>query len=206
MRVAVVEDDASVGRLVKRVLEREGYSVSLYSTAEALIDEVFNYGKEFELLVVDLMLPGASGIELTAFLRERGVEWPILILTALSEEEDKVRGLDAGADDYITKPFGVKEFAARVRALLRRRKRRELQLTPKGVIVDGKEVKLTGKERALLELLIKNRGKAVSKEEIFLKVWKGEGSRRVVDVYVKYLRDKIGNRIETVWGVGYRLT
>jgi len=206
MRVAVVEDDASVGRLVKRVLEREGYSVSLYSTAEALIDEVFNYGKEFELLVVDLMLPGASGIELTAFLRERGVEWPILILTALSEEEDKVRGLDAGADDYVTKPFGVKEFAARVRALLRRRKRRELQLTPKGVIVDGKEVKLTGKERALLELLIKNRGKAVSKEEIFLKVWKGEGSRRVVDVYVKYLRDKIGNRIETVWGVGYRLT
>jgi len=206
MRVAVVEDDASVGRLVKRVLEREGYSVSLYSTAEALIDEIFNYGREFELLIVDLMLPGAGGIELIRFLRDRRVELPVLILTALSEEEDKVRGLDAGADDYVTKPFGVKEFAARVRALLRRRKRRELQLTPKGVIVDGREVRLTGKERALLELLIKNRGKAVSKEEIFLKVWKGRGSRRVVDVYIKYLRDKIGNRIETVWGVGYRLT
>jgi len=208
MKIAVVEDDLSVGNLLKRALSKEGYSVKLFSTAEALRDAIFNYGEEFELIILDIMLPGADGIETCSFLRERGIETPIMILTALSEEEDKVRGLDGGADDYLTKPFGLKEFLARVRALTRRSKRcrrGELSLTEKGVIVGGREIKLTTKEREVLALLLSKRGQTVSKEEIFLKVWKREGSKRVVDVYIKYLRDKLGERIKTVWGVGYRL-
>ena len=208
MKIAVVEDDLSVGNLLKKILLREGYSVRLFSTAEALTDAIFNYGQEFELIILDVMLPGASGIDFCSFLRKKGVETPIMILTALSEEEDKVRGLDSGADDYLTKPFSVKEFLARVRALTRRSRktfREELSLTAGGVIVNGREVKLTTRERKVLELLLSRKGETVSKEEIFYKVWKGEGSKRVVDVYIKYLRDKLGERIQTVWGVGYRL-
>ncbi len=211
MKVAVVEDDLSVGRVIKRALTSQGYSVKLFQTAEALRNEIFNYGEEFDLIILDVMLPGASGIEACSFLRERGIETPIMLLTALSKEEDKVKGLDSGADDYLTKPFGIKEFLARVRALTRRSRRSErrsegeLSLTREGVIVNGREVKLTPKEREVLKLLLDKRGQTVSKEEIFYKVWKGKGSKRVVDVYIKYLRDKLGERIGTVWGVGYRL-
>ena len=208
MKVAVVEDDLSVGNLIKKALSKEGYSVKLFSTAEALNNAILSYGERFDLIILDVMLPGTDGIKACSFLREKGVEIPIMILTALSEEEDKVAGLDSGADDYVTKPFSIREFLARVRALTRRSRRsakRELSLTTKGVIVNGKEIKLTTKEREVLKVLISKRGQVVSKDEIFNKVWKGEGSKRVVDVYIKYLRDKLGERIQTVWGVGYRL-
>ncbi|MEO2065070.1 MAG: response regulator transcription factor [Desulfurobacteriaceae bacterium] len=208
MKVAVVEDDLSVGNLIKKALSKEGYSVKLFSTAEALNDAIFNYGERFDLIILDVMLPGTDGIKACNFLREKGIEIPIMILTALSEEEDKVAGLDSGADDYVTKPFSIREFLARVRALTRRSRRsakKELSLTTKGVIVNGKEIKLTTKEREVLKVLISKRGQVVSKDEIFNKVWKGEGSKRVVDVYIKYLRDKLSERIQTVWGVGYRL-
>ncbi|RKQ64071.1 two-component system alkaline phosphatase synthesis response regulator PhoP [Thermovibrio guaymasensis] len=208
MKVAVVEDDLSVGNLIKKALSKEGYSVKLFSTAEALNDAIFSYGERFDLIILDVMLPGTDGIKACSFLREKGVEIPIMILTALSEEEDKVAGLDSGADDYVTKPFSIREFLARVRALTRRSRRsakRELSLTTKGVIVNGKEIKLTTKEREVLKVLISKKGQVVSKDEIFNKVWKGEGSKRVVDVYIKYLRDKLGERIQTVWGIGYRL-
>lgn len=207
MKIAVVEDDFSLSNLLKRFFSKEGYSVKLFSTAEALFESIFSYGESFDLIVLDVMLPGVDGFSAVSFLRERGVEVPILLLTALSHEDDKVKGLDSGADDYLTKPFGLKELSARVRALLRRhrvRKEEGVYLTKDGAVVDGKEVRLTTKEKALLELLLQSKGKVVSKEELFLKVWKGKGSKRVVDVYVKHLRDKLGSRIETVWGVGYR--
>ncbi|WP_456455888.1 response regulator transcription factor [Thermovibrio sp.] len=208
MKIAVVEDDFSLSNLLKRFLSKEGYSVKLFSTAEALFESIFSYEESFDLIVLDVMLPGVDGFSAVSFLRERRVEVPILLLTALSQEDDKVKGLDSGADDYLTKPFGLKELSARVRALLRRhgvRKGEGVYLTKDRAVVDGKEVRLTTKEKALLELLMQSKGKVVSKEELFLKVWKGKGSKRVVDVYVKHLRDKIGDRIETVWGEGYRL-
>ncbi len=213
MRVAVVEDDLSIVNLLKRVLIKEGFSVREFSTAERFLSAVFDYGEEFDAVILDLMLPGLNGVEACRFLRERGCDVPVLMLTALSEEEDKVKGLDSGADDYLTKPFGIRELLARLRALLRRRGRVLLApqtsgivITDVGALVDGKEVKLTGRERELLKVLVENRGKVVSKEELLQKVWKGETvSKRVVDVHIKHLRDKIGDRIETVWGVGYRL-
>jgi len=213
LRVAVVEDDLSVVNLLKRVLMKEGFSVREFSTAESFLSALFDYGDEFDLVVLDLMLPGMSGVEACRFLREKGLDVPVLMLTALSSEDDKVRGLDSGADDYLTKPFGMKEFLARVRALLRRRggftplpTGRAVQLTEVGALIDGREVRLTKRERELLKVLLENAGRVVSKEELLSKVWKGESvSKRVVDVHVKHLRDKIGGRIETVWGVGYRL-
>jgi len=213
LRVAVVEDDLSIVNLLKRVLMKEGFSVREFSTAESFLSALFDYGEEFDLVVLDLMLPGMSGVEACRFLREKGLDVPVLMLTALSSEDDKVRGLDSGADDYLTKPFGIKEFLARVRALLRRKsgftslpQSKEVQLTEVGALVDGREVKLTKRERELLKVLLENAGRVVPKEELLSKVWKGERvSKRVVDVHVKHLRDKIGGRIETVWGVGYRL-
>jgi len=213
LRVAVVEDDLSIVNLLRRVLVKEGFSVREFSTAERFLSAVFDYGEEFDVVILDVMLPGLSGVEACRFLREKGVDVPVLMLTALSEEDDKVRGLDSGADDYLTKPFGIRELLARLRALLRRRGKVSLAPEPSGIVVtdvgalvDGKEVKLTGRERELLKVLVENRGRVVSKEELLQKVWKGEAvSKRVVDVHVKHLRDKIGDRIETVWGVGYRL-
>ena len=213
MKVAVVEDDLSIVNLLKRVLMKEGFSVREFSTAESFLSALFDYGEEFDLVVLDLMLPGMSGVDACRFLREKGLDVPVLMLTALSNEDDKVRGLDSGADDYLTKPFGIKEFLARVRALLRRRGSftplptvGAVQLTELGALVDGREVKLTKRERELLKVLLENAGRVVPKEELLSKVWKGESvSKRVVDVHVKHLRDKIGGRIETVWGVGYRL-
>ncbi len=213
MRVAVVEDDLSIVNLLKRVLIKEGFSVREFSTAEKFLSAVFDYGEEFDVVILDVMLPGLNGVDACKFLRNRGSDVPVLMLTALSEEDDKVKGLDSGADDYLTKPFSIRELLARLRALLRRRGKVALNLetsgiviTDVGVLIDGKEVKLTGRERELLRVLLENRGKVVSKEELLQKVWKGEAvSKRVVDVHVKHLRDKIGDRIETVWGVGYRL-
>ena len=213
MRVAVVEDDLSIVNLLKRVLIKEGFSVREFSTAERFLSAVFDYGEEFDVVILDVMLPGVNGVEACRFLRERGCNVPVLMLTALSEEDDKVKGLDSGADDYLTKPFGIRELLARLRALLRRRGK--VSLTPEssgivitdvGALIDGREIKLTGRERDLLRVLVENRGKVVSKEELLQKVWREEAvSRRVVDVHVKHLRDKIGDRVETVWGVGYRL-
>ncbi|SMP07264.1 two-component system, OmpR family, response regulator RegX3 [Desulfurobacterium pacificum] len=211
-RVAVVEDDVSIANLLKRVLSAEGLKVRTFSTGERFINELFEYGEQFDLVILDVMLPGADGVSVCSFLRDRGVNVPVLMLTALSEEDDKVKGLESGADDYLTKPFGLKELVARVRALLRRRgtfhmsSSAELEFVDEGVVIQGRKVKLTKKEKKLLKVLVDNAGRVVSKDELLVKVWGDENvSLRVVDVHVKHLRDKIGSeRIKTVWGVGYR--
>ncbi|TCK03419.1 response regulator transcription factor [Phorcysia thermohydrogeniphila] len=210
--IAVVEDDISIGSLLKRILSAEGFTVRHYLTAENFLNDFLEYGRECDLLILDVMLPGMDGIKTCRFLRQRGVDIPILMLTALSEEEDKVLGLDSGADDYVTKPFGMKELLARVRALLRRRGssfkeevKEEVLFTDEGVVIEGRSVNLTKKERELLKVLVENRGRAVTKEELFLKVWgSADVSIRTVDVHIKHLRDKLGGRIRTVWGVGYK--
>ena len=215
MRIAVVEDDVSIGNLIKRVLQKEGFKVRVFSTAESLLNALFEYGETYDLIVLDLMLPGIGGIDACKFLRQRGLSVPILILTALSAEEDKVTGLDSGADDYVTKPFGIKEFLARVRALLRRANSLSLGSSENKpfiegncVFIDGEKVELTERERELLKILIERKGEVVSKDYLLLKVWgNSDVSRRVVDVYIKHLRDKLkgeGSRIKTVWGRGYK--
>jgi len=212
VRIAVVEDDISITNLLKRVLQAEGFRVEVFSTAEKFMNELFEYKKKFDLLILDVMLPGVDGMEVCSFLRKRGVDMPILMLTALSEEDDKVKGFECGTDDYLTKPFGLRELVARVKALLRRRRSflnfcpATVEFTDDGVVVDGKRIKLTRKERELLKVLVDNSDRAVSKEELLTRVWGNKAvSHRVVDVHVKHLRDKIGEkRIKTVWGVGYK--
>ncbi|ADY73616.1 two component transcriptional regulator, winged helix family [Desulfurobacterium thermolithotrophum DSM 11699] len=213
-RIAVVEDDISIGNLLKRILSKEGFYVKVYSTGEALINELFEYGKEYDLIILDVMLPGMNGVETCRFLRERKVKVPILMLTALSEEDDKVIGLDSGADDYVTKPFGVKELLARIRALLRRKETisgtqsKEIVFNGNFVEIEGKKIELTKKEIEVLKILFENKGTPVSKETLLLKVWESRDvSKRTIDVHIKHLRDKLGkfgNRIKTVWGVGYK--
>jgi DNA-binding response OmpR family regulator len=214
-RIAIVEDDISIGNLLKRILLKEGFDVKVYSTGEAFLNELFEYGKEFDLVILDVMLPGINGIETCRFLRERGKDLPVLMLTALSSEDDKVLGLDSGADDYLTKPFGIKELLARIRALLRRKTapvslslNDEIVFKGDYVEVDGKKIELTKKEMELLQILVENKGLPVSKETLIMKVWESKDvSKRTVDVHIKHLRDKLGkfgNRIKTVWGVGYK--
>ena len=215
VRIAVVEDDISIGNLLRKILSKEGFEVKVYSTGELLINELCEYSKEYDLIILDVMLPGMSGVETCRFLRERGINVPILMLTALSAENDKVAGLDSGADDYVTKPFGIKELLARIRALLRRwgtgfsrSSTGNFILKEDSVIIEGESIKLTRKELELLKILVENREETVSKELLLLKVWNdSDVSKRTVDVHIKHLRDKLGkygDRIKTVWGVGYR--
>jgi DNA-binding response OmpR family regulator len=217
LKIAIVEDDISIGNLLKRILSKEGFQVKIYSTGEALLNELFEYGKDYDLIILDVMLPGISGVETCKFLRERGISIPILMLTALSTEDDKVTGLDSGADDYVTKPFGIKELLARIRALLRRKEtgfniqnnKDEITFRDTYVEIEGKKVELTKKEMELLKILFENKNTPVSKEILLLKVWGNKDvSKRTVDVHIKHLRDKLGDfgsRIKTVWGVGYKL-
>lgn len=185
-------------------MTKESFKVRVYSTGEAFLNDVYEYEQKFDLVLLDIMLPGMSGIEVCKFLRKKQNSIPVLMLTALSTEDDKVLGLDSGADDYITKPFGIKELLARIRAILRRKGKILTMET-----TDEMPSKLTNKERAILELLKLNRGRVVSKEEILNKVWSGQQvGRRTVDVHIKNIRSKLedeGRRIKTVWGIGYKL-
>ncbi|WP_457567593.1 response regulator transcription factor [Desulfurobacterium sp.] len=218
IKVAVVEDDIEIANILKLALSREGYRVRIFDTSEKLLNDIIEYRQKYDVVILDIMLPGMEGRDACKFLRERGIGVPILILTALSEEEDKIKGFDSGADDYITKPFSVRELIARVKALLRRGGRTEEQIiSPAGdgvkffddsrtVEINGNRVYLTKTEFAILKILVENAGRAVRKDELVLKLG-GRGSVRAIDVHVKNLREKLGNegnKIKTVWGIGYR--
>jgi two-component system OmpR family response regulator len=220
MRVLVIEDHVHLAALLKRALEEEGYAVDLAGTGEdGLARAVAN---EFDLVVLDLVLPGADGFEVLGGFRRRGQRTPVLILTARDAVDDRVRGLDGGADDYLTKPFALPELLARVRALLRRGPVERpavlvvgnLSLDPATREVRRGEttIELTVKEFAMLRLFMRHPGEILSRDHILEHAWDGEyeGVSNVIDVYVGYLRDKLdrpfGRRsIETVRGVGYRL-
>ncbi len=219
--IVLIEDDASIRKLVKYALEMNGYSVSASASWE-------DFGKEkvdgVELFILDIMLPGLSGLEILALLRadRRYSSLPVMFLTARSTEIDKVTGLDSGADDYLTKPFGVLELISRVKALLRRsglRKNDDDVLSAGSIVMkrgehrvylDGVAVDLTLKEYELLEYLLLNRGLAVKRETLLGEVWSYEyyGESRTVDVHIRHLREKLdpeGKIIETVKGLGYRI-
>jgi len=220
MRVLVVEDETKMAALLKRSLEEEGYAVDVAVGGK---DAVWMAtGHPFDAIVLDVMLPDFDGFEVCRQIRGAEVWAPVLMLTARNAVDDRVAGLDAGADDYLAKPFSFSELLARVRALVRRGtperpaalKVGSLLLDPARHAVSRDEVPimLTGKEFSLLELFMRHPDEALSRIRIIEHVWDFayEGGSNVVDVYVKYLRDKIDRpfdkaSLETVRGAGYRL-
>lgn len=220
LRLLLVEDDTRLAGLLQRGLRAEGYAVDVAGTAEEarwLATE-----NPFDVLIFDVMLPDGDGFALCEELRRAGNWTPVLMLTARDSVNDRVRGLDAGADDYLVKPHSFAELAARVRALVRRGRAERpavlsvgsLVLDPAthGVHVDGRPVPVSAKEFALLELFMRQADRVLSRSEILDHVWDWayDGTSNVIDVYVRYLRQKIGEgpgvpRIETVRGVGYSL-
>jgi two-component system OmpR family response regulator len=218
--VLVVEDEVKMASLVRRGLEREGYVVDVAADgAEALWSAREH---EFDAIVLDAMIPDPDGFTVCRTLREEGRWAPVLMLTARDSVEDRVRGLDAGADDYLTKPFAFEELFARLRALTRRGAvERPTSLRVGDLVLDpvtrrvrrGDElIPLSAKEFALLEFLMRNPDEVLTRTRILEHVWDFayEGGSNVVDVYVRYLREKVDrpfgrDDIETVRGVGYRL-
>ena len=222
MHILVVEDDQRLARLLQRVLEEERHAVDTAHSGGRGLDLALSGG--YDLIILDLMLPDRDGIDVCRALRADGIEAPVLMLTARGAVEDRVGGLNAGADDYLVKPFAMAELLARVNALLRRRDRTldvGTQLTVDGLTMDllrrevrrdGKVIELTPKEFALLEYLMRNPGMALSRTQIVDHVWRYDldAVSNVVDIYIHYLRDKIdrGARtplIKTVRGVGYKI-
>ena len=220
MRMLVVEDHAEMAALVRQRLQEEGFAVDVVSTGE---DAVWMATEnEYDAVVLDVVLPGIDGIETCRRLRAAERWAPVLLLTARDGVADRVRGLDAGADDYLTKPFSFAELLARVRAVVRRGPGErpavlavgDLELDPSEhrVTRAGTEIELTPKEFALLEYLMRHPGEAMSRTRLLEHVWDFafDGDSNVVDVFVRLLREKVdrpfGERsIETVRGVGYRL-
>ena len=220
MRVLVVEDHERMADLLRRGLEEEGYAVDLANTGE---DGRWMAGEQaYDAILLDVMLPAANGFEVCREIREAGCWAPVLMLTARDAVGDRVRGLDAGADDYLTKPFSFEELLARLRALLRRGaaerpailRAGDLELDPATHRVHRGDdrVDLTAKELSLLECFLRHAGEVLSRSMLIEHVWDFafESDSNVVDVYVRYLREKIDrpfgvDSIETVRGVGYRL-
>jgi two-component system OmpR family response regulator len=218
MRVLLVEDEVKMARAVRRGLEREGYAVDGVGDGETALRHATE--EEYDAIVLDVMLPGRDGFAVCRELRANGRWAPILMLTARDGVEDRIRGLDAGADDYLVKPFSFGELLARLRALVRRgATERPTALQVGDVVLDpathsvtrGEErIDLSTREFALLEFLMRHGGEVVSRARILEHVWdvNFEGFSNVVDVYVGYLRRKLGSAasdgfIRTVRGVGY---
>ena len=217
MRLLVVEDEARIAAFLVKGLTAAGYAVDHVGTGAEAVRWLAPGGTS--LIVLDLRLPDMDGFEVLARLRERGNETPVIVLTARNDVHDRVRGLDLGADDYLTKPFAFDELLARVRARLRPSSRPaadagvlevsglRLDVRTRRVEVDGDEAALTAREFALLETFMRHPGQVLSREQLLSQVWgyDFDPGTNVVDVYVGYLRKKVGDRVETVRGIGYRL-
>lgn len=222
MRILVVEDEAKVARALREGLEREKYEVVVASTGEEGFFLV--NAQEFDLVILDLMLPGRDGLQVLCTLRKRGLQTPVLILTARDAIEDRVQGLDAGADDYLVKPFAFPELLARVRARLRRARTDpslplrladlEMDVLTRSARRGGRHLDLTAREFEFLEYLLRHKEQIVSREMLSREVWK-ETSRaatldNVIDVHINRLRRKVDEPfdrklIHTVRGVGFVL-
>ena len=220
MRILVIEDEKKIADFIKRGLKEEGYAVDTANDGE----NGFFLAKtnDYDLILLDLMLPKMDGIAVCKKLREEKISSPIIMLTAKDAVKDKVTGLDAGADDYLTKPFAFEELLARVRVMLRKKGGEketklkvndlELDLYTHKVTRAGKEIELTSKEYSLLEYLMRNAGKVVTRTMISEHVWDIDFDTftNVIDVYINYLRNKIDSDskkklIQTVRGRGYLL-
>ena len=229
-KILVLEDDANIRELVAWNLSEEGYDCTCVGDGKEGVDAAQR--EPCDLILLDLMLPSMDGFEVLRTLRREGVKTPVIVLTAKTEEADKVIGLEFGADDYITKPFGIRELKARIKAVLRRYKQDENgsgdgsgENMPddvfiiEDIVIDvprhvvnaaGVDIVLTLKEFELLRMLAENRGRVLSREQLLDNIWGYEypGETRTVDVHIRYLRRKLGEagrHIATVRGLGYKL-
>ncbi len=222
MQILVVEDEVKLAEALREGLEADGYAVQVVHTGEDGFYRLRN--DAFDLAILDLMLPGRSGLEVLEALRQKGETIPVLLLTARDEISDRVRGLDAGADDYLVKPFAFPELLARVRTLLRRGKQEvaarmqigdlEMDVATRSAWRAGKPVDLTAREFEILEYLLRNQGRVVSREMLAREIWKGVSRQvpldNVIDVHIARLRHKVDEDcatrlVHTVRGVGFIL-
>lgn len=222
MRILIVEDEVHLAEALSQILRKNHYSVDIAHDGQSGLDNALS--GIYDLLLLDIMLPEMDGIELLRTLREQGVQTPVIMLTAKGETDDKIAGLDCGADDYIAKPFVTGELLARIRAALRRKGEAvipddglrfgdlELNTSTLKLSCKGKELKLILKECELLELLISRKQAVTSKEQIIEKLWgfDSDAEHNNVEVYISFLRKKLtflnaGARISTIRGVGYVL-
>jgi two-component system copper resistance phosphate regulon response regulator CusR len=220
MRVLIVEDDRKVAAFLKQGLKEELYAVDVCHDGEEAL--YFAGVNQYDMIILDVMLPKKNGFEVCRELRGRSIHTPILMLTARTHVEDKIKGLHEGADDYLVKPFDFEELLARIQALLRRTqdyksntlKVGDLELNPvsRKITREGKPVILTGKEYSLLEYLMRNKGRIITQAMIIEHVWdmNYEGLSNVVNVYINHLREKIDKDfavkyIHTVRGMGYTI-
>jgi DNA-binding response OmpR family regulator len=219
VNILIAEDDESVARFLRQALREAGYVTQV--TGDGVEALALAVAGDFDLLLLDVMLPGKDGLAICDALRGRGVATPILILTARDRLEDKIEGLDRGADDYLVKPFQIGELLARVRALLRRPPHAPAELKVGDLTLDpatrlaargGRKIRLSATEYALLEYLMRNSGRVLTRSMLLEHVWQYdfEGSDNILEVYISYLRSKIDRPyprklIHTVRGMGYRL-
>ncbi|MDP3963816.1 MAG: two-component system response regulator RppA [bacterium] len=222
MKILLVEDEEKLAKSLQRGLEQDGYTVDCVFDGETAQKRIELHHEDYDLVILDLMLPKRNGLDICRSIRSQNITIPVLILTARDGLEDRVGGLECGADDYLIKPFSFDELSARIRALLRRPREalpaqllvRNVLLNPatRKVLKNGKEIPLTLKEFELLEYLMRNKNRAVSREQLFSHVWDfaTDSFSNVVDVHIKNLRKKLAENahekfIETVRGVGYRI-
>ena len=220
MRILIVEDEPKVASFIRRALEEESYAVDVCQDGIQGRDLAFEVN--YDLIILDLMLPNLPGLEFLKNIRAKKVKAPVLILTARSEVDQRVKGLDAGADDYLTKPFAIEELLARSRALLRRASGETSSILQIGDLIlnpithevtrNEQRIELTSKEYALLEYMMRNTGRVLTRPMISEHVWDLDFDTftNVIDVYISYLRNKIDkgwehNLIHTVRGAGYTL-
>lgn len=220
MRLLVVEDQKDLNEIIVRKLTNEHYSVDACYTGNDALD--FIRCAEYDGIILDIMLPGTTGIGVLREMRASGNNTPVLLLTAMGTVEDRVAGLDAGADDYLVKPFDFNELLARVRAIVRRGGERAGNVMTSGdltldsasrtVTRGGQEIKLTAKEFDILEYLMQNQGRVLSRDKLSNHIWNYDydGGSNVIDVYMYHLRRKIDRdfdekKIQTVKGAGYMI-
>ncbi|MFD3276653.1 response regulator transcription factor [Aquirufa echingensis] len=222
MKILLIEDEPKTVQSLKQGLEENHYTVDV--AYDGLMGKQLATRTAYQLIISDIIIPGMNGLELCKSLRAEGIQTPILMLTALSTTDDKLVGFEAGADDYLAKPFDFKEFLARVKALIKRSIQTlieaqvlkfadlELDLTSKIVTRSGQKINLTAKEFQLMEYFLRNQEKVISKAEIAENIWEveDEGSSNLIEVYVNYLRKKVdkgfpSKLIHTQFGMGYIL-
>ncbi|MCI9475373.1 response regulator transcription factor [Anaerovoracaceae bacterium 41-7] len=219
MKLLIVEDEKRLCQTVAKHLKAEGYAVDFCHDGKDAFD--YMAGTEYDAVILDIMLPGLDGISVLKTMRSQKVKTPVLLLTAKNTIEDKVKGLDSGADDYLTKPFSLEELSARIRVMIRRSgiERVDSQISAGPLTLDtdrkvalreGKEIPLTAKEYAILEYLMHNKGIVLSRDKMMNHIWNYdyEGSSNIIDVYIRTLRNKIDadfevKLIQTVRGLGY---
>jgi len=223
MRILVLEDEKKINDIIVKTLKQEKYGVDSCFDGEEALDYIFSV--EYDIILLDIMLPKKNGFEVMESMRKKGIKTPVLFLTARDQIEDRVKGLDLGADDYLVKPFAFEELLARIRVVLRKNSvsgedsgnilkiaNLTVDCNKHEVFRDEISIKLSAKEFSILEYMMRNKGRVVSKEKIEEHVWDFdyEGGSNIVEVYIKFLRKKIDNDfspklIHTIRRVGYVL-